>query len=67
MSDTQLNAFPRSKNEALAFLYVQNQDLSGKAPKEILDMYEAAYEEIYERSKERHKEKKAARRQDFFL
>ena len=32
-----LNTFPDSKYEALAMLYLQNQDLSGLTPAEILD------------------------------
>lgn len=46
MSDMQFSTFPGSKTEALALLYVQSQDLSGKTPKDILDMYDNAYEEI---------------------
>lgn len=38
--------FPSTKYEALALLYVQSQDLTGKTPSEIKEMYEKAYEEI---------------------
>ena len=43
MTDTY---FPKSKFEALAMLYVQSQDLKGKTPAEIFEMYNAAYAEI---------------------
>ena len=43
MTDTY---FPKSKFEALAMLYVQSQDLKGKTPTELLEMYNAAYAEI---------------------
>ncbi len=32
--------FPRDYADALTMLYLQNQDLSGKTPEQILDMYE---------------------------
>ena len=35
--------FPSSKQEALALLYVQSQDLSGKSPEDLADMYADAY------------------------
>ena len=46
MSGTKSNTFPSSKNEVLALLYVQSQDLSAKTPSEILDMYNEAYKEL---------------------
>ena len=33
--------------EAIAFLYVQNQDLSGLSPEEIYDKYRDAYKKIH--------------------
>ena len=37
--------FPQSRIEALAMLYLQSQDLTGKSPSEIQSMYfEALYE-----------------------
>ncbi len=57
MSDIQLSTFPDSKTAALAMLYVQNQDLSGKTPKDILDMYDDAYEEIRQHMKKKPKPK----------
>lgn len=32
-------AFPSSANEALAMLYLQSQDLTGKTPEEIVRLY----------------------------
>lgn len=44
--------FPNSEIEALALLYVQNQDLSGLTPEEIYDKYRDAYKRIHD-----HKQK----------
>ncbi len=53
MSDNvSLNAFPRNKIDALAVLYVQAQDLSGKTPEDLAVMYETAYAKIKERFKD---------------
>ena len=41
-----LNTFPSSSTEALAFLFTQNQDLKGKSPKEITEIYYDAYYQI---------------------
>ena len=46
MSDSAFKTFPGSYAEALALLYVQNQDLGGKTPSEIHTMYQEAYYEI---------------------
>lgn len=40
--------FPSTECEALALLYVQNQDLTGKTPTEIQKMYYSAKNEITE-------------------
>ena len=53
MSDCEINIFPSTRTEALAMLYLQNQDLSGKTPKEIQKMYFEAYSEIKEANTER--------------
>lgn len=34
-----MDTFPSNKSEALAMLYLQNQDLTGKTPTEIKQMY----------------------------
>lgn len=54
MSDkVTLNTFPASEIQALALLYVRNQDLSGLSPEEVYDKYRDAYERIgkYRRDK----------------
>lgn len=43
MSDVSLNTFPSNSIDALALLYVQNQDLSGKTPERICEIYWEAY------------------------
>jgi len=48
-NDGNLLPFPHSRSEALALLYVKSQDLSGKTPAEIAEMFEKAYEEIINR------------------
>lgn len=45
-SEIKLSSFPSGEKEALAFLYVQSQDLSGKTPAEISTMFYEAYYEI---------------------
>lgn len=44
MSD--FKTFPADKYEALALLYLQNQDLSGLTPEEVYDKYEDSYRKI---------------------
>ena len=48
MSNTTLNTFPSNKYQALAFLWLERQDLSGKSPAELLAMYDEAYNEMNE-------------------
>lgn len=43
----QLYTFPSGKIEALALLYVQNQDVSAKTPEELADIYQDAYTRIH--------------------
>lgn len=45
-NDVSLNSFPANQYEALAMLFMQNQDLSGKAPEEIAALYDDAYQKI---------------------
>ncbi|WP_018664611.1 hypothetical protein [Heyndrickxia acidiproducens] len=47
-NDVRLDTFPRTKTEALTMLFLQNQDLSGKSPKEIADLYTSVIGEIRE-------------------
>lgn len=53
MSDVSLSSFPASLEEAIAFLYVQNQDLTGKTPAEIYTIYQCAYYEVKRDRKEK--------------
>ncbi len=39
---------PTGQTDALATLYMQKQDLSGKTPEEFTDMYVDAYNRIYQ-------------------
>lgn len=42
--------FPKNKTDALAFLYLQNQDLSKLTPSELLRKYEEVRKEISDAS-----------------
>ena len=44
--DSSVYAFPTNREEALAMLWLEKQDLSGKSPTEIHDMYWKAVKEI---------------------
>lgn len=46
MAEMKVSVFPSSEIEALAYLYVQNQDLKGKTPTEIFNLYHNATLEI---------------------
>ena len=52
MSD--FNTFPSAPVEAIAYLYVQTQDLTGKTPVQIYEMYLDAY---YQTLKDRNQKK----------
>lgn len=56
-NDVNLKTFPRSFQEALAMLYMKNQDLSGATPEQLVDMYLDAYEKICIRNKKRNEER----------
>lgn len=43
MDGKDLHTFPSSPTEALAMLYLQQQDLRGKTPEEIQTMYYETY------------------------
>lgn len=49
MEDVILKSFPKSAPEFLASLWLQQQDLKGKSPVEISDMYDKALSEIKEK------------------
>lgn len=46
------NTFPASEVEFLAMLYMQNQDLTGQSPVDLLEMYQEAKKTISDRIKE---------------
>ena len=60
MTDTVFRTFPDNKIEALAMLYLQNQDLSELSPEALLDKYDDTYEKI----KAYSREKRQARMRD---
>ena len=43
-----LYTFPSNQQEALAMLYLQNQDLSGLTPAQLADKYKQRFSEIRE-------------------
>lgn len=45
MADSPIS-FPSNSTEALALLYVQSQDLTGKSPSEIQTLFYEAYYEL---------------------
>ncbi|MCQ6356411.1 hypothetical protein [Bacillus cereus] len=47
-NNVDLNTFPSNRIQALTMLYLQNQDLTGKSPSEIVDLYISATQEIKE-------------------
>lgn len=61
MQDTTLYTFPDNKTEALAMLYVQNQELSGITPEQLLDLYYEAYDKIRAHDKEVRAKRQAAK------
>ena len=44
-------AFPSNEYEALAMLYIRNQDSSHMTPEELWDLYEKTYLEIMQYAK----------------
>lgn len=46
MANDTNRTFPETETEALAMLYVQNQDLTGITPEGLLYMYRDAYQKI---------------------
>lgn len=43
-----MSDFPSSEYQALAMLYMQNQDLSGKTPEELLRLFKDTEKRIYQ-------------------
>lgn len=50
-NDIFLKTFPKNECEALAMLYIQNQDLSGLTPEQLLEKYQETYDKISEHRK----------------
>ncbi|QWT53812.1 hypothetical protein [Eubacterium sp. MSJ-33] len=53
-----LYTFPSNQQEALAMLYLQNQDLSGLTPAQLADKYNSVRDEIKQRFSEIRAEKR---------
>lgn len=52
MPDNTLKSFPSNEAEALAMLWLQNQDLSNATSESLFDKYQDAYDKIKERKKQ---------------
>jgi hypothetical protein len=52
-NEINLSSFPGGPLEALTMLYLQNQDLTGKTPEELLGMYWETYEKLKEDGQKR--------------
>lgn len=46
MNDARLYAFPQNSIQALAMLYLSQQDISNLSPSELLDKYKSVIEEM---------------------
>lgn len=46
MNEIKFSSFPSNYKQALAILYLQNQDLKGKTPTDLYQMYHKAMNEI---------------------
>ena len=51
MNDVTLRTFPKNECDALAMLYIQNQDLSELTPEQLFEKYQEAYDKICEHRK----------------
>lgn len=54
--NTNFSTFPSNAYEAMAMLYMQNQNLVGLSPEAIYDRYHDAYKKIREHAREKRKE-----------
>jgi hypothetical protein len=45
-NNIHFSSFPVNELQALAILYVQNQDLTGKSPTDIYNLYRTTYDEM---------------------
>lgn len=48
MTDRERPTFPGTKAEALAWLYTQAQDLTGKTPEEVCAIFDDARQRIFD-------------------
>lgn len=53
--DIELKSFPKNRYEALAMLYLENQDLSNLTPEQLFDKYIEVYEAIKDHSNKNRK------------
>mgnify|MGYP005754121743 CR=1 FL=1 len=56
-NNTNVYHFPNNELQALAYLYLKNQDLSDKSPTEIYDIFINAYIELTNAKKTKKSEK----------
>ena len=42
----EIKYYPSNKAEALAYLYVEKQNITGKTPEELVNMYNEVYDRI---------------------
>jgi len=47
-NEVRLSSFPSNKTEALTMLYLQNQDLTGYSPEELVSKYLDTYKRIHQ-------------------
>ena len=59
-SNIELHTFPKNADEALALLYLQNQDLSGLTPEELYDQYKDSYDRIRQHRRNTDKPQRAS-------
>lgn len=50
--------FPSSKSEALTLIYIQSQDLSGKSPEDLADLYADTYARVRTRFRDLRQEQR---------
>ncbi|MBQ3842413.1 MAG: hypothetical protein II820_06960 [Ruminiclostridium sp.] len=42
----EIKFYPSNKAEALAYLYMEKQDLTDKSPEDVVDMYNEVYDRM---------------------
>lgn len=55
MSETNFHTFPRTDIDALAMLYLQNQDISNLSPEDLYEKYTDVKNAIEAKAKELYK------------